>query len=71
MKKRALSQSENPYRAIPCPICGEFAEHRCRCIGPHDLEQLRKGHGFGCKNKHQWNEKGEFVDLNEEKSVDD
>jgi hypothetical protein len=37
-----------------CPVCGEFYETQCRCIGPHSLEDLKKGHGFGCKNGHRW-----------------
>jgi len=37
-----------------CPVCSEFYERQCRCSGPHTLEDLKKGHGFGCKNGHQW-----------------
>lgn len=37
-----------------CPICGEFQSSQCRCSGPHNLEALKKGHGFKCKNGHRW-----------------
>jgi hypothetical protein len=37
-----------------CPICNEKANARCRCIGPHTMEDLKKGHGLRCSNGHRW-----------------
>lgn len=65
MEKRALSKNENPYKAIPCPICKEFADSRCRCMGPHSIEDLKRGHGLHCRNNHNWNTKGEVWDNND------
>lgn len=37
-----------------CPVCGEQATGRCRCAGPHTMEDLEKGHGLQCPNGHRW-----------------
>lgn len=37
-----------------CPFCGAKVIQRCRCSGPHNVEQLRKGHGSLCENGHRW-----------------
>ena len=37
-----------------CPVCGMTASNRCRCPGPHSMEDLVKGHGLGCDNNHRW-----------------
>lgn len=52
----------------PCPICTEHAVGRCRCGGPHSMEDLKKGHGLQCKNGHRWS--GELAyDPGQEKSA--
>ena len=37
-----------------CPICQGVAVSRCRCGGPHTIEQLKKGHGLKCANGHRF-----------------
>ena len=40
-----------------CPVCGEFYERQCKCASfvlPHTMEDLKRGHGFSCKNGHRW-----------------
>lgn len=49
--------SDNPYKDNGCPICGEHAVSSCRCMGPHSLEMLKKGHGLKCASGHRWSGK--------------
>ena len=37
-----------------CPICQGVAVGRCRCGGPHTIEQLKIGHGLKCANGHRF-----------------
>lgn len=52
MEERNVKQDKFRY----CPVCGEFQTRQCRCSGSHSLEDLKKGHGFGCKNGHRWSD---------------
>lgn len=36
-----------------CEICGGKIISRCRCMGPHDLAAIKKGHGRLCENGHR------------------
>lgn len=47
------SVKNNPYNSL-CPICKEPVIGRCRCPGPHSLNDLQAGHGLHCKNGHHW-----------------
>lgn len=47
------AKDKNPYQS-KCPGCDEPAVGRCRCRGPHSLEDLKKGHGLECPNGHRW-----------------
>jgi len=46
------TKKEWPY-GEPCPVCGGKFVGSCRCPGPHNLEDLRKGHGRQCENGHR------------------
>lgn len=43
-----------------CPLCGKEANQTCRCGAPpgkrpnHDLDALKRGHGYRCENGHRW-----------------
>ncbi len=45
--------ADNPYNAL-CPVCSTPAKGCCRCMGPHTVEDLKKGHGLVCVNGHRW-----------------
>ena len=58
MDNKTIIREENPYKDNGCPICREHAVTSCRCMGPHTMEQLMKGHGLTCKNGHTFNREG-------------
>ena len=39
-----------------CPVCQEKCEGSCKCASfvKHNMDSLRKGHGYRCPNGHQW-----------------
>lgn len=61
--------NKNPYNAIGCPICNEYAVASCRCGGkalPHKLEDLKRGHGYRCPNGHNYSTEGLSYDSTKE-----
>ena len=45
-----------------CEICNGKIITRCRCMGPHDLASLAKGHGRLCENGHRLGDNCYIVD---------
>ena len=63
-KETQTNESEEPEdekNLNICPICKKEAIVSCRCSSKvkHTLEDLKKGHGFGCENGHRWSRQTE------------
>jgi hypothetical protein len=53
MVKEEVIRTEIPVKDWnKCDVCGGKIVTRCRCMGPHTIESLRKGHGRRCENGH-------------------
>ncbi len=54
-KVMAIENSNESIDHTICPTCSEPYTSQCKCMKKnHTLEDLKKGHGFRCKNSHKW-----------------